>query len=251
MSTRRMGLVLVSAVVLLPTLAGASDAGPRRRAKAGAPGLSLAWVDVSGLARGVEGIARWEVRSILDRAGVETLWRRASPEEEGRPGEVRIVLVDRLLARRGSRSLVLGSIPEGPRSHPLVWIHLRSIQATLRLRPGSAAGDLSPGARRDLGVALGRVIVHEIVHALAPTVGHGQGLMSRRLGRGSLTGTRPFVEPGAIRGVRLALRARGRARSAGPEVLDARGPSPAASPPCVNDEAGGAACRPPSRGLAR
>ena len=36
-------------------------------------------------------------------------------------------------------------------------------------------------ASRDLSLALGRVVAHELVHALAPSVPHGTGLMSASL----------------------------------------------------------------------
>jgi hypothetical protein len=44
----------------------------------------------------------------------------------------------------------------------------------------------SPRDQRDLGTALGRVVAHEVVHALAPEVPHGDGLMAARFHLGHL-----------------------------------------------------------------
>jgi hypothetical protein len=50
-----------------------------------------------------------------------------------------------------------------------------------------------PGERLAVGMAIGRVIAHEVVHALVPWLPHGTGLMSSQLTWRQLTGKAPTV----------------------------------------------------------
>jgi hypothetical protein len=54
-------------------------------------------------------------------------------------------------------------------------------------------------------VALGRVIAHEIVHALAPSVPHGGELMAPSLTHHQLTAPDLSVQPGVARAVQEGL----------------------------------------------
>ena len=249
MSARGTAEILV-AIILVPAAAGA---GEPVALPAGPPALLLTWLDVSGVTGGVDGVARSEVRSILSEAGLEVAWRRGRGGEEARPGEIQIILVDRLRVDRVSGRPVLGATPSRLREHPFVWIHVRSVRAALGLAGGSSAHDLPVGARRNLGVALGRVIAHEVVHALAPALRHGRALMSESLKWDHLTGPRLSVEPEVALSVRTALQG-----LAGPTALDAgvlaaEGPSPGATSPVPTQSAeqGGRTRLEPGRDLAR
>jgi len=160
------------------------------------PVLHLAWLDVSGIALGLEGIARSETDSVFGRTGVTIEWRRADATEPARPREVRVVLLDRLLVDPGTGRPILGATPATSRTYPVVWIHLPGVRATLRLPPRSRGRDLPPRERRDLGLAVGRVVAHEVVHAAFPELSHGRGLMSKALTRRELTAPRIDFEPG-------------------------------------------------------
>jgi hypothetical protein len=63
-----------------------------------------------------------------------------------------------------------------------------------------------PAAARALAIALGRVVAHEVVHALAPSVPHGKGLMSASLNRNQLTASSITVEADVVLAVQSALR---------------------------------------------
>jgi hypothetical protein len=65
---------------------------------------------------------------------------------------------------------------------------------------------LDPPEARALGVAVGRVIAHEVVHALAPSVPHGVGLMSASLTRRHLTAASIPVDPEVALALQSALR---------------------------------------------
>ena len=65
-----------------------------------------------------------------------------------------------------------------------------SIARILRNLGFGTKGDsmLSPSERRDVARALGRVVVHEVIHALAPTLSHSdEGLMHDALLAGALS----------------------------------------------------------------
>jgi hypothetical protein len=143
--------------------------------------LRLTWLDVEGVAVGVDGVARSECRSVLEKAGLEVKWRRGAGGEEARPGEVRVLLVDHFVVEPNQHVSIMGATPAQPRLHPVVWIHVGSVRASLGFPPDFPIADLPLRLRRDIGVALGRVVAHEIVHVLAPRLPHGSGLMSPTL----------------------------------------------------------------------
>ena len=77
------GLAL-AAVLLAGAPATGEEIGP-------AP-IRLTWMDVTGAAVGVDEVARAECRSVLERAGLEVIWRQGSGGEEARPDEIRELL---------------------------------------------------------------------------------------------------------------------------------------------------------------
>ena len=230
--------ILASAIVLVPSVAvsGQRDLLPPRTlpgasvpTSPGFPSLRLAWLDVSNVTVGVDGVARSEVGAIFDAAGLEVSWRRTRGGEETRPGEILVVLVDRLLVD-SSRRPVLGATPTRPRRSPLVWIHVRSVRAALGLSRDSATHELPVVARRNLGVALGRVVAHEIVHAVVPSLRHGDELMAESLGLDHLTAPRLSVAPPVALAVRGALDGSASPARFEPGVLAAEWDIPAFSP---------------------
>ena len=213
MSAREAALALTLAMAGTARAAVAGDiAAPAhrtpppaiRRGETPPATLHLAWLDPSGAAGGVAEMARSEVRSILGEAGLQIVWRRASTGELARPGEVLVILLARRLADGPSGHPILGSTPPGRRRHPHVWIHVVSERAVMGLESPAIIEELAPGSRRRLGVALGRVMAHEVVHAVAPSVVHGTALMSETLTRGDLDAIRISLDPAAAVAVRDA-----------------------------------------------
>ena len=133
-----------------------------------------------------------ELNQLLAVAGARVEWRWAPPGTEATPDELRVVFLDSPGRGAAARSPVLGTTATGySDAPPVVWIYCPNVARSLGLR-----GDplhYSFLARRALGVALGRVVAHELVHALAPEVPHGSGLMAHGL------------RPNALRGPPLAL----------------------------------------------
>ena len=76
---------------------------------------------------------------------------------------------------------------------PTVWVYVPSVTHALDLELDAVATSLE--AQRLVGVALGRVLAHEVVHLLAPDVEHADtGVMRSRLHAFYLTRGRPALE---------------------------------------------------------
>jgi hypothetical protein len=166
--------------------------------------LRLVWVDPTGVGVGAEAVARDEARSLLRKMGATVSWRRGDAGEPARPGEVRVILLDRTTESSGKA--VLGATPPHFEVAPFVWVHVRSVRAVIGLDPRGSAFAMAPPALRALAVALGRVVAHELVHALAPSVPHGTGLMSAGLTTRQLTAPGIRFEPEVGLAVQAALR---------------------------------------------
>jgi hypothetical protein len=203
-------VVARSAPAVSPSRAPAASpsrtpAAPPSRAPADPLRLRLVWMDLTGSAIGSDVVARSEAKALLERMGLEVSWRRGGAREEARPGEVRVILLDRA-ARRPSGPPILGATPASFEVMPYVWIHVPSVRAALGIPPRSPVSGLDAWSRHGLGISLGRVVAHEIVHALAPWVPHGTGLMSAELRRRDLLGGRIAIEPEVALAVQAALR---------------------------------------------
>ena len=195
MSTRRAVTVVILASVV----------GAARPANAGETALRLAWIDPARVAAGFDGLARKEASHLLRRMGVAASWRRAEAGELADPGEVRVIFLDRAAARP-SGVTVLGATPTRFADSPFVWVHVPSVRASLGLPPAGPRPGMSAVEARALAIAIGRVVAHELVHAVAPHVPHGIGLMSASLGRRQLTAASIGLDPAVSLAVRTALR---------------------------------------------
>ncbi len=198
MSTR-FAIAVVALASIVAASAGAEEASPldlegfggrRVLPPSAAPpvastALRLVWMDPTGVGVGAEAVARDEARSLFRKMGVTVSWRRGDASELARPGEVRVILLDR--AADSSGKAILGATPPRFEVAPFVWVHVPSVRAAIGLDLRGQAFTMSPPASRALAIAIGRVVAHELVHALAPSVPHGTGLMSAMLTRRQLT----------------------------------------------------------------
>jgi len=167
--------------------------------------LSLVWCDPTDVASGAESLARAEAQALLGRMGAQVAWRRGRAGEERRGDEIWVVLLG-AGPRSGSSLHVLGATPRRRPVHPFVWVRVPHVRAAAGIVETRSPLDLPSAERRRLGVALGRVIAHEIVHALAPALPHGSGLMSDVLHRRELTAATIALDADAVLAFRAALR---------------------------------------------
>lgn len=215
MSVHPVAVAAVTLVSLLrPPHATGADIERLRSAPAVAPApegrpataLRVAWIDLADTGPSVFPIALGEAKSVLSRIGLQLAGRRALPGELARPDEVRVILVNTAVVERTQGAPVLGAAPVESSPLPHVWVHVPNVRVTLGLQPDLAPTQMSLPDLRAFGVALGRVMAHEIVHALTPGVPHGTGLMSARLTRRQLTEGRMPIAPELALAVRAALR---------------------------------------------
>ena len=198
------GLIPVASVVGVCALIGVTGARASGPEDGLQPVVRVAWIDPGDVARGLEGTARSEIRELLGRMNIALAWRHGDARELARPGEVRVVLLGR--EREAVEGHVSGAAPVHQPESPVAWVHLPGIVRALGLDPRRPQEQLDLLDRRALGIAVGRVATHEIVHSVAPVVPHGAGLMSAVLQRPMLVDRRPTVDREVARAVRDALR---------------------------------------------
>ena len=179
--------------------------------------VHLAWFDPADLVPGLCGSVAEETGAILRGVGVGTQWRRATSSDLARADEISVIFVAHSAASpTGKDRAVLGATPIEARGNRKVWVHAPQVLAAAvagsRFRPGS----LTPRDQMRFVRALARVIVHEVVHAVAPEVPHGEGVMSECLTRKLLTSDPLLIGPEVGTGLHSALDAEAsRARRVG------------------------------------
>ena len=183
-------------------------------ADSGAPPVAhLVWLDPSGISEGTAATAKPEVVNLMRGLGVKVIWRRGDPHELARPGELRVILLNRPGTRDKGTS-VLGATPAQTDGEPHVWVHVPSVAQALGIERLDGEATLDPRSAHSLGIGLARVIAHEVVHAIAPELPHGKGLMSARLDRRMLTASTIPVDPEVGLALRAALSTARRAAAA-------------------------------------
>ncbi len=166
-----------------------SAAVPARAVEERDPGVRIVWFDpLNALPDGFEAIGA-SVRDVFASVGVEVEWTRGNADSvvDGRDVQV-ILLDDARTAARGGDTMGLVE-PDAPTR--VAWILLPKVKRGLGLDPTPRRA-MPPGDARALVSALGRVVAHEVIHAVAPGVPHARrGLMAPTLGRAALV--KPLV----------------------------------------------------------
>jgi hypothetical protein len=166
----------------------------------------LAWHDPADLLPGYFGGIKEETARILQGMGASTVWRRADSRDLARMDEISVIFV-----AHGPRpvkvrqSVVMGSTPTEVKPHRAVWVHTPQVLAALGLSTLRQSQHLAPREHFQFTRALARVIVHEVIHALAPEVPHGSGIMCEQLSYKQLTSDVLEVEPMVRAAVQAAL----------------------------------------------
>lgn len=161
------------------------------RAAAGGPAsdVPVLWVESVNVPGAVRDAMVREAADILGPVGVRLRWRTGPAETESGLEELRVVPLSPAGRRTGSgRVLGATSTGEGPRT---IWIDYANVAwvAGTSVEGLASAGFLE---RRRVGVAMGRVVAHEVVHALVPELPHSSaGVMAERL-LGPLEGPLPL-----------------------------------------------------------
>ena len=182
------------------------------------PRLRLVWIDVLDSAPYAFQSAARETSAILADAGVQAAWTLGSAATVTSEDELKIVLLPETTNGARLPAHVMGGTRRGRQSHT-TWVYLSNVLWALGLQ-GKGGLALSVQEQAQVARALGRVVAHEIVHAVAPEVPHSaHGLMAGKLGRAYLLQASAALAPAEQAAFRAGLRGFASAIEAAPAPL--------------------------------
>src|SRR5262245_42059308 len=182
------------------------------------PALTLVWFDPHGmLPRGFETMAR-EVQGIFGTLHLDVAWVRCGPDSSflGDSTELSVVMLPRLAHGR-PKDRVMGLVVKGSEPIHSIWVFPSSVRQALGLPrlPGAGSGS---SEEQSVGRALGRIVAHEVVHAIAPEEPHAsEGLMQASLGRSTLLEGTVGLDPRSARALLVGLARRRQGAGTPPE----------------------------------
>jgi hypothetical protein len=137
----------------------------REPPRVAAPRLRLVWIDVLGSAPYAFPSAARETAAILADAGVVAAWTLGDPSTVTTADELKVVLMAGVANGARLPEHVMGGTRGGAQSHT-TWIYLSNVLWALGLQD-KGPRRLSLHEEEQVARALGRVVAHEIVHAVA------------------------------------------------------------------------------------
>jgi hypothetical protein len=145
-------------------------------------------------------VAVAEVDSALDPLRLRVSWTLAKAGKPIPLSPIRVVLLGRRPC--GREKNVFASVQPASDA-TTIWVCVPNLMAA----PAVRRPDRSWADPRLLGVGLGRVILHEIIHLADPGLEHGKsGLFCATLNKKGLVGARAEIEPAAEEALRRAWR---------------------------------------------
>lgn len=171
------------------------------------PTILASWSDAHGLVPYREDV-RKEVESILEGAGIRVLWSDASVEpapESTLPVVVVVTPSEPAGAGWHLSPSAMGVYLSSDQSSA-VYVFYHRVARVLGVA-SERDGMLEPSDRKRLAKALGRVVVHELVHRVAPDLPHADtGVMQGDLGPSTLTRNHLSLDGDSRSAVLAALR---------------------------------------------
>jgi hypothetical protein len=169
------------------------------------PAPEVVWIDLAGVPPLAEAAARREAGEVLQQAGIALRWRTGEAHDTLGARDLPVVLLERDRAARPGGERILGACAAHAGT-PRVWVYLANLTWTLGLR--GHADPLAFDQALVLGRAIGRIVAHEVIHAVAPAVRHARsGIMSARFDRRDLLALRLDIDADTRRGVQAVLAA--------------------------------------------
>ncbi len=152
------------------------------------PSLRLAFFDTVGLPERVCDKTQLQVEDIFEQIGVRIEWHEPSSvsngDEPDDPYYLKVILFDKDPAAMGQPSAAMGVFIGTDFPPDAVWMFDPVIRHALQ---GSGRKS-RPWSSEELGRAYGKVLAHEVVHAIAHDRGHANsGLMAPTQNRHVLT----------------------------------------------------------------
>jgi len=181
--------------VLIPTLAwtaGPIGGATSLEASRVRIGLEVGLVSFVELPPAALATLETEAGAILSPSGTDLRFSSRAPGDEIGPREVPLILMNGEHPVRGGGGAVLGGVERRARL-PSAWVYVPAVERVIGTTRSPRSMDLA--AQRALGLALGRVVAHELVHAMAPARAHvATGFMGAEWNRDSLLGGRPCLD---------------------------------------------------------
>lgn len=161
--------------------------------------VTILWVETGLADRFVRDAGLGEARDILKPLGILLEWRIGPPATESSEQEIRIVPLARRLGETGGRRVLAATA--NTHGQGTVWLDWPGVAWVAGFQ-ADALSSARPIEKRRAGVALGRILAHELVHALLPELPHAPtGLMDQAM-------REPLLAPGSVdERSRAALRA--------------------------------------------
>jgi hypothetical protein len=157
--------------------------------------LRLLWFDPKDLFPGF-GVVSKEVTRMFRRVGVDVRFERGDVGVnfgDGGTLDIPIIVLDHDPMPSRSSRMVMGLVPRPPDGPRVVWVFLSNIRWTLGQDPRMPR--ITPQQGSALGVALSRVVAHEVIHAIAPDEPHAaSGLMHHSMDRSFLLGRKASID---------------------------------------------------------
>jgi hypothetical protein len=166
------------------------------------PTITLMLCDVAGTLRSDPDVLKREVETLLSGSGLRVRWKKveAGIGFDSRADEVLVVLLPTQV-RNPARERVLGLVIGNHRFPSPIWVSVPNVGFVAGVSPGEAPRSVV------LETALGRVIAHEVVHAVVPDHPHATaGLMGRAVDRSTLTGAGGQLDQSCLTAMARALR---------------------------------------------
>lgn len=177
------------------------------------PAPEVVWIDLAGVPPAALQAARREAAVVLEDVGLSPRWRVGAAQDQLGAHDLPVVLLRRdHSARRGSERVLGACTPRA--DSPRAWVYLENLAWAMGVPAYDGPMTIEQSTR--LGRAIGRIVAHEVIHAVAPALGHARsGIMSPRFNRRDLLSVYLPVDGATRRGVRAVLAAAG-ASSAAP-----------------------------------
>ena len=174
--------------------------------------IAATWSDGHGLVSN-PGDVQAEIEAILGSAGIGVRWTDAVPAEDGSL-HVTVVVSPSDPSGAGWRlSPFAMGVYLSTAESSAVYVFYHRVARVLGI-PSGRDGMISPSDRKRLAKALGRVVVHELVHRIAPELPHARsGIMRGDLGPSFLTRRSVSLDDVSAAAVLSALRSAPRANA--------------------------------------
>ena len=185
--------------VLVALAAAPCGAGDRGEV---APKLGLVWVDPVRLAPGSFGVLKAESTGLLASLGADVSWSEALDGEVLGPESMAVIAVP-THHFDGERPHVMGATRPDTSLPAAVWVYPDEIAWALGFDV-RARSSWSVALRAMFGLALARVVSHEVVHALGVPAHARYGLMAATLDRRALTNATIHIDPKTLAAVKVA-----------------------------------------------